>query len=383
MRIVYSIGATVAGHGIGRPAGQAVRGLYRHGMLRIVLCGSCRGSPIPPEHVRQLGRASRGLRKLAALAQSRHLLELHHALYDRWAARHVGGADLFHGWNGHCLRSLERAAALGMATVVERGSCHPLFQARLLQDEYARWGLSWRPGAAGPRRSLAELQRADRVVVPSEFARRSFLAEGFPPERLIRVPFGVDVAHYRPAPPRARSVFRVLFVGQCGLPKGLPYLLAAWQRLAWRGAELWIAGRTSRDAVPLLRPYRDAPGVRWLGFVPDPAELYRAADVFAFPSLQEGSALVVYEALASGLPVITTDNAGSVVREGREGFIVPARDVDRLAGALERLRGAGALRADLGRAARARAEEFTWEAYGDALAAALRGGRSAPAPVRG
>jgi glycosyltransferase involved in cell wall biosynthesis len=93
--------------------------------------------------------------------------------------------------------------------------------------------------------------------------------------------------------------------------------------------------------------------------------------VLAFPSLHEGSALVTYEALACGLPVITTPNAGSVVRDGREGLLVPIRDVGALARALQRLRDDASLCEAMRHAARARAEAHTWAASGDALAAAL------------
>ncbi|MDQ7028789.1 MAG: glycosyltransferase family 4 protein, partial [Ardenticatenia bacterium] len=96
------------------------------------------------------------------------------------------------------------------------------------------------------------------------------------------------------------------------------------------------------------------------------------ADVFVFPSLQEGSALVTYEALACGLPVVTTPNAGSVVRDGIEGFLVPIRDVEALAARLEHLRADEGLHLEMGQAARRRAKAFTWEHYGDRLADTVR-----------
>ena len=91
--------------------------------------------------------------------------------------------------------------------------------------------------------------------------------------------------------------------------------------------------------------------------------LFQDADILVYPSLHEGSAFVTYEALASGLPVITTPNAGSVVRDGVEGYIVPVRDVDALAERIERLRADLTLRARMAASARARALEFTWDAY--------------------
>ena len=104
-----------------------------------------------------------------------------------------------------------------------------------------------------------------------------------------------------------------------------------------------------------------------------------AADVFVFPSLFEGSAVVTYEALACGLPSVVTAEAGSVVRDGVEGYLVPSRDVEALAKSMERLGEDADLRASMAARARARAEEFDWPRYHAALAAALR---EAAAPGR-
>jgi glycosyltransferase involved in cell wall biosynthesis len=91
--------------------------------------------------------------------------------------------------------------------------------------------------------------------------------------------------------------------------------------------------------------------------------IFESADAFVFPSLHEGSALATYEALASGLPVITTENAGSVVRDGVEGFVVPIRDVAALKEKILTLYQDAELRREMGVRARERAEQFTWEEY--------------------
>ena len=137
--------------------------------------------------------------------------------------------------------------------------------------------------------------------------------------------------------------------------------------LEWSDAELWLVGQISADIRPVLREYAELPGVRYVGHVAEPSDLYQQASVFVFPTLEEGSALVTYEALACGLPVITTLNAGSIVRDGVEGIIVPIRDVDGLATAMGRLCGDDDLRKEMGLEARRRAETFTWKRYGDSL----------------
>jgi glycosyltransferase involved in cell wall biosynthesis len=366
--VLYSIGSKFGGGGIGTIAYYGALGLYRHGMLGRVLCGSYRLGEIPPEKIRAVGLPDRVLRKLASMDSSGWLWHLQAVLFDAWASRHLEPADVFHVWGNYGLRSLHRAREMGMVTVVERASAHPVYQARLLKEEFARWGLPFRSSQVVIARALAEMTLADYILIPSDFVRQSFLEERFPEERLIQIPFGVDTTRFRPSEAPAARPFRALFVGQVGIRKGVPYLLEAWRRLGWRDAELWLVGRVLPECRPILERYRDLPGLHLVGHLDDPVEAYWQADVFVFPSIEEGSALVTYEALACGLPVVTTPNAGSVVRDGVEGFIVPIREVEALAAALERLRADEQLRREMGRAARARAEEFTWDKYGDQLA---------------
>jgi glycosyltransferase involved in cell wall biosynthesis len=372
MKVVYAIASRLAGGGIGTIAYHAARGLHRHKLLHRLLCGSFRPTEIPREKIKALGLPSRVLRKLAVFDRSQWLHYLDSLIFDIWASRLLVPADLFHVWGNFGLRSLQRANALGMITVIERASSHPLYQARLLQEEYAHWGLKFQIPPASLHRALAELQLADYVLIPSDFVRYSFFQENFPENRLLQAPFGADITRFQPAERPSSRLFRVLFVGQIGIRKGIPYLLEAWQQLGWRDAELILVGRVDARCKVLLNRWQGLPGVKMIGYVPDPVSLYQQADVFAFPTVEEGSALVVYEALACGLPVITTPNAGSVIRDEIEGFLLPVRDVDGIAERLERLRADAQLRYDMGNAARRRAEEFTWQAYGDNLARLYR-----------
>ncbi|MCD6291622.1 MAG: glycosyltransferase family 4 protein, partial [Anaerolineae bacterium] len=185
----------------------------------------------------------------------------------------------------------------------------------------------YRPIPRWRERNLAEIEGADQVIVPSEYVLGTFLAHGVPRGKITVIPFGVDVGRFSPPEERPESPVRFLFVGQIGVRKGVHYLLEAWQRLALPDAELILAGRVQSNSWPALAHYGDLPGVRWVGHV-DPVDLYRSAHVFVFPSLDEGSALVTYEAMAAGLPLIVTGASGSLARDGVEGVLVPARDVD-------------------------------------------------------
>src|SRR3989441_8298497 len=98
---------------------------------------------------------------------------------------------------------------------------------------------------------------------------------------------------------------------------------------------------------------------------------FERADVFVYPSLHEGSALAIYEALACGLPIITTPNSGSMVQDGIQGYVVPIRDVERLKEKILLLYENRELRQEMSRRARLRAEEFTWAAYRQRLGSIL------------
>ncbi|MEN6584965.1 MAG: glycosyltransferase, partial [Sulfuricella sp.] len=134
---------------------------------------------------------------------------------------------------------------------------------------------------------------------------------------------------------------------------------------AFRDADtrLMLIGGFYGSSVP-FEPYRHL--FEHVPHLPraDLAERYRQSDVFVFPSLVEGLGLVVLEAMASGLPVITTPNGpGDLVRDGIDGFVVPPRDVDALIDRLQYLRANPERRIEMGRNARQRALEFTWEVY--------------------
>ena len=163
-----------------------------------------------------------------------------------------------------------------------------------------------------------------------------------------------------------------MYAGRIEPRKGAHHLVEAWHQAKTPG-ELLLVG--SAPDVEFIRGLRQQYGdtVREAGNVttPELARLFASADVFALPSLAEGSALVTYEALAAGLPCIVTHETGSVVRDGIEGFIVPARSPGLLAARIRELHDNAALRRRMSLAARARAEEFSWASYHERFVAAI------------
>jgi glycosyltransferase involved in cell wall biosynthesis len=155
---------------------------------------------------------------------------------------------------------------------------------------------------------------------------------------------------------------KVLFVGTLSLRKGIQYLLQAARY--FHGARMAFRAvgpiHLSESATNQVRNH-----IEVVGSVPR-SELrmhYEWADVFVLPTLSEGSANVCYEALASGLPVVTTPNAGSVVQDQIDGFIVPPAVPEALIGSLDELRRHPDRIPACSRAALSRMKEFSWECY--------------------
>jgi starch synthase len=222
-------------------------------------------------------------------------------------------------------------------------------------------------------RKNEELRLADAVIVPCTWALNSLRFSNAGSEKpIIKVPYGtpVDEVSARSAPPD--GPFTVLFAGYIGLRKGVPHLIEAWEKLQLKNARLWLAG-----SLNLPKDYlsEHATSFEYLGAIPRVELLQRMqqADLFAFPSLAEGFGLVIGEAMASGVPVLTTVNTGGpeLIEDGREGWCVAAHAVEPL---IERIEWAYQNRealATMGQQARQRAEQWTWADYRRELIARL------------
>ena len=255
-------------------------------------------------------------------------------LFDRHAALQLcAPGDIFVGLSGSALHSLRAARRAGAKTVLERGSTHMLFQRKILTDEYRRFGLE--KEVVHPLvvdRELREYQEADYISVPSQFVKGTFLQYGIPEAKLIQIPYGVNLQHFYPIP-KADKTFRVIHCANLSLRKGVPYLLQAFSELRLKDAELWLIGSITDEVKPFLRRFA-SPAIKLKGQFPE-NELYKymsQGSVFCLASIEEGLAMVQPMAMACGLPVICTANTGGadIVREGRDGFILPIRDVEAI-----------------------------------------------------
>ena len=187
--------------------------------------------------------------------------------------------------------------------------------------------------------------------MPSEYALETFVDRGVPREKLVLHRYGFDPERFftasNGARPKADRPFTAIFVGRCEPRKGLHHALRAWiDSGAANDGRFIICGSFEPGYRDVLETLLAHPSVEVHGFVPDPSSLMRESDVFVLPSVEEGSALVSYEAQACGCIPVVSEATGSRCRDGVDGLVHSPGDVATLTDQLRRLhRDAAARRA--------------------------------------
>ena len=331
-----------------------------------------------PEAMHQLAYRVLGHRHLTS-----HVIpNLRNQIFDKTVARSLADQDLdvFHGFSGSCLHSLMQAKEMGKVTIIDQPDVHYATCAKLLEEELAMNPEFestipyWPPYQTYLERLEQENQIADYHLVPSTFALESYVSHGVIRERIILLPYGVDVSRFTPQGDRKDddAEFRILFVGAIGQRKGIKYLLEAMKRLKAPGTRLIMAG-TILGNPDVLRQYDGL--FQHAGYLNRDRliELFHRCDVLVLPSVYDAFPLTVLQGMAAELPVIVSDHTGSkdAIRDGVDGYVVPVRDVEALVEKLELLYENRELCRELGRSARERVKEFTWKKYQTRLAQAI------------
>jgi glycosyltransferase involved in cell wall biosynthesis len=296
-------------------------------------------------------------------------------------------------WPLGAKKTLERAAELGIPTVLERPNAHTRFAYSVVRSECERIGVPLPPDQEHAyneeilQREEEEYERADFLLCPSDFVAKTFLAEGFPPAKLLRHTYGYDPSKFHLA---AEARHRdgglvVLFVGVAAVRKGLHFALEAWVRSpASESGRFMIVGEFLPAYREYLAPLLSHPSVEVLGHRDDVPELMRTSDALVLPTLEEGFPLVCLEAVASGCVLLVSDVCTNLCSDGYNGLVHTAGDVNELTAQITALHEDPALLERLRDGAIGTAPGATWEqagrvlvdAYGQAIA------RTKRAPVR-
>lgn len=293
----------------------------------------------------------------------------------RWIVRRGwGDANTFGGFVRNVAPELCRAARDdGLKVVVDQIIAPATIEQREAVEQRRRWP-GWEPPidySAVADDEQSTWQFADRVSCASEYVRDGLIAMGVPAARIALNPYPIAAPEFELVDRSQRSGPPVVgFIGQVGLRKGAPYFFDVARRLAGRAHFIMVGPiAINTDACR-----KHVGGVELLGSVPRSKirQWLDHFDVFFFPSTCEGSPSSVAEAMLTGLPIVTSPNSGTLVRDGIEGFVAAYDDVERLTGRVGQLIDDRELRLNLGRQARQRALQFDMDVFAKNLAAIMR-----------
>lgn len=317
--------------------------------------------PIDKVHTLFLPRALQ--QPLRALTRSAYW---DNALFDAWAARNLGEADVVISRSSVALATFRQAKKLHKKTVLYRGSSHIEYFDAIRREEAELWNVPYQ--SLIDERSIArekeEYAIADYFYVPSTYALKTYIDKGIPAEKMLTFPLSAEAISGREK--ISSGVFTILYVGNISIYKGIPYLLRAVEEIKKeKNVKLVLAGSISSEMKPILARYQHI--FTYAGIVPhhEVGELYAAADAFVFPSIDDGFGQVMLEAMGYGVPVIaSTHSAGlDIIRNGENGFVVPIRNAAAIRDRILELEGDREKAQSMGRASREIYEHHSIRAF--------------------
>lgn len=297
------------------------------------------------------------------------------AMTEKRFLRELEDFDAAHIWPGTSLLTLKKANKSAKPIFLERINSYMGTAKQILDEAYTRLGIPPQHSITPEtiQQEQAELELADFIFCPSPEVKKTFQEAGVPDDKIILTSYGWCPQRFptiHAEKPQSEE-FTVLFVGSVGIRKGVHLLLRAWERANIKG-RLIIFGAIEPAIAEICKELLARPDVIHQEFSLNYAYAYREADLFAFPSLEEGSPLVTYEAMAHGLPMLMSPmGAGGIVRDGIDGMVLPPYDEDAWVEALRKFAHSPELRAQFAASARQWVEEFTWEKVAAKRAASM------------
>jgi len=380
VRVLYSFPLRLGADRICYTAWQQVNGLAAAG-ADLLVCPASLGRPVPPGVSVSPTLAWGDFRLPYRVVGTLRACAWHDRLVARRIEKLAGQVDIIHAWSLGSLETLKTAKRLGIPTVLERPNAHTGFAMEIVQKECDRLGVTLPPdhehafNAAKLHKEEEEYQLATRLLCPSEFVVKTFLARGFSKEQLIRHIYGYDEKKYYPSrePRDPKRKFTMLFVGVCAVRKGVHFALEAWLKSpASTDGTFLIAGEFLPAYQEKLAPMLAHPSVKVLGHRNDVPELIRQSDILVLPSIEEGFGLVITEAMGSGCVPLASEACTEICDHMKTGLMHKVGDVETLTKQITMLHHDRALLEKLRSGGLNAAPEVTWTAAGRVLLEAYR-----------
>lgn len=301
------------------------------------------------------------------------------AKYAEWRyLRSLKDQDLAYIWNSTSIDTYKAVHSAGHTILTENINTHQATSKEILDAEYHRLGLV--PNHGIDEKSIAhesaQLELVDYVFSPSGEVTKSLLRADVPDKKIIQSSYGLsqsDVLLPQEVASRAqRTNLTAIFVGRIGIRKGVHLLLEYWVKAGVKG-KLKLVGNIEPSARHLVEPYLKRDDVEHVPFTKDLRSVYLNADVFLFPSLEEGSPLVTYLALGAGLASIVSPMGGDgIVHHGNEGLVINAHNADEWVDSIRQIFSDTELRLRMSNNAYIKSKEYLWGNVGRRRVESLR-----------
>ncbi len=255
-------------------------------------------------------------------------------LFDYFASIYLKNkkTDIFVGWSGFSKRSFEKLSNINCVKVLERGSSHIQFQHRVLKKEYEKLNLKANlPSEQIIKKELKEYELADYICVPSNFAKKTFVNMGIDKNKVHVFHLGVDLNKFsfEEKKQSKNKKIQIISSGEVSIRKGSHQLMDAFIELNLNNCELLFAGNIENGLKDYFyKKKRD--NIKFLGSLDENSlnKIYNESDIFILNSIEDGFGMVIPQAMACGLPIITTFNTGAseIVVHGKNGYVINSGD---------------------------------------------------------
>jgi len=305
----------------------------------------------------------------------------HDVATSMWLNANHRSVDVVHGWPLGSIRTIRTAKRHGIPVVLERPNAHTAYAYEEVERENREVGIVLPDNhdhEVDPKRLALEeneYAEADYLLCPSDFVARTFRDRGFQEAKLVRHQYGYDFSRFSPQAPNGapHDGLVMIYAGVVEPRKGLHHALKAWLASgAQEKGTFMVCGEFVPGYRERLEPMLSHPSVKIMGHRSDLPDLMRQADVFVLSSVEEGSALVTYEARGSGCVLLVSDASGAVCEHQQNGLIHPMRDVAELTAHIRLLDNDRALLEKLRAASVAGLNQLTWDEAGRRLAEVYR-----------
>lgn len=364
MKVMYFTNSDLGKHGnIGFRTFHVAKEAYKRGYLDSIVVRGNKQNVIPKKFIKKLFPGYRII-NLAMVAITQYAFSWFPSsairiwIFDNICRWKIKKCDVVHIYED-AKRTIKQSHNLGNITIYDTQMAH-----------YASAYSIFNPnGNIKEKEKIAKevdeiVKYADYIICSSDFVIKTYIENGIPREKLIKLPHGVDLKKFKVKKyNKEDEKFTCLYVGILTKRKGIKYLLDAWEKLNLQNAELILCGRQDIKLQNFLKKYKNNKTIKFKGFI-DPTLEYQKADIFIFPSLWESSAKVLYEAMACELPIITTPNAGPPFKDKTAGFIVPIKNSNAIAEMVKKLYNDKKIRIKMGEQGRKIVEKLSWDNYG-------------------